>query len=75
MLEQMLRGVPKISWFPGHMCRATKMIENYIQEADVFLEVRDARAPLSSFNRNVDEIIKLHRKTKVVLFNKFDLCD
>ena len=39
------------------------------------MEVRDARAPISSFNKEIDSIIKEHQKTKIVLFNKFDLCD
>lgn len=65
----------KVSWFPGHMHRATRLLEERITDIDVFIEVRDARVPLSSFNRNVDDIIRLHSKEKVVLFNKYDLCD
>jgi ribosome biogenesis GTPase A len=68
-------GISKISWYPGHMHRGMKLIKEHISSIDVFLEVRDARVPLSSFNPQIDEIIKEHRKEKIVLFNKFDLCD
>lgn len=67
--------ISKISWYPGHMHRGMKLLKEYIPKIDVFLEVRDARVPISSFNSQIDELIKEHRKKKIVLFNKFDLCD
>ena len=67
--------IAKFSWYPGHMHRGMKLLKEYITKVDVFLEVRDARVPLSSFNSQIDEIIKEHRKQKIVLFNKYDLCD
>ena len=57
------------------MHRGFQLIEKSIKKIDIFLEVRDSRAPLSTFNREVDNIIKKHQKEKVVLFNKYDLCD
>ena len=37
-----------INWFPGHMQKATREIENRIKIVDVIIELLDARAPLSS---------------------------
>lgn len=65
----------KISWFPGHMYRAMRLLDTRITEIDVFIEVRDARIPLSSFNKTVDDVIQKHNKEKIVLMNKYDLCD
>lgn len=65
----------KISWFPGHMYWGLWLIENRIKEIDIFIEVWDARVPLSSFNKDIDDIIWTHKKEKIVIFNKFDLCN
>lgn len=65
----------KVSWYPGHMHRAMRLITEKLKHIDIFLEVRDARVPLSSFNKHVDNIIKATHKEKIVIFNKYDLCD
>ena len=65
----------KITWFPGHMYRAMRLMEERISDVDIFVEVRDARVPISSFNKNIDNIIKEHSKEKIILLNKYDLCD
>ena len=57
------------------MCRGFKLIEKSISKIDIFLEVRDSRAPISTFNKEVDNILKKYQKEKIVLFNKYDLCD
>lgn len=57
------------------MYKAQNDIKDQIRDVDIFIEVRDSRAPISSFNKEIDCIIKEHNKTKIVLFNKFDLCD
>ena len=57
------------------MYRATRLLEEMLPKIDIFLEVRDARVPLSSFNKNVDDIIKAKKRDKIVIFNKYDLCD
>lgn len=57
------------------MYRGMKLLKRNIQKIDVFLEVRDSRAPISTFNPEIDEIIKEHQKLKIVLFNKYDLCE
>lgn len=40
----------KINWYPGHMHRAMRLIKENISNIDIFLEIRDARAPISSRN-------------------------
>lgn len=65
----------KINWFPGHMHKALKELEAKTSEVDLFLEIRDARLPYSTRNPQFDSIIKRVQKQKIVIFNKYDLCD
>jgi ribosome biogenesis GTPase A len=62
-----------IQWFPGHMTRARRQIEEKLKLIDVVIELLDARVPLSSRNPMVDEILK--GKPRMVLLNKHDLAD
>ncbi len=57
------------------MYRATRLLSDKLKTIDLYLEIRDSRIPLSSFNRSIDNIIKSHNKEKIVIFNKYDLCD
>ncbi|MCK6263926.1 ribosome biogenesis GTPase YlqF [Vibrio sp. ZSDE26] len=62
-----------IQWFPGHMHKALKEIEEAIPQVDVIIEVLDARIPFSSEN---PVISKLRGETPVVkVLNKRDLAD
>jgi mitochondrial GTPase 1 len=65
----------KVTWFPGHMFRGLRLIRESIQRIDLVVEVRDARLPVSSRNIDLDEIVVQNQKQKLVLFNKFDLCN
>ena len=47
-----------IQWFPGHMTKARRQIEEKLKLIDVVIELLDARIPLSSRNPMVDEILK-----------------
>lgn len=62
-----------IQWFPGHMTKARRQIEDKLKLIDVVIELLDARVPLSSRNPMVDEILK--GKPRLVLLNKNDLAD
>lgn len=64
-----------INWFPSHMKKTLNLIEQNTHKVDVFLEIRDARIPYCSRNPEFDEIIKRNQKEKVIIFNKYDLCD
>ena len=69
------KKLSKISWFPGHMHRGMRLLSSNLQKIDIFLEIRDARLPLTSFNKEVDKILQKHSKEKIILFNKYDLCE
>lgn len=63
----------QIHWFPGHMNKALKEVESKIKIVDVVIELLDARAPFSSINRQLENIIK--NKKKLVVLTKPDLAD
>ncbi len=60
-----------IQWFPGHMTRARKQILAALDKTDVVLELCDARAPQSSRNPLLGELIG--KKPRLVVINKSDL--
>eukprot|EP00941_MAST-03F_sp_MAST-3F-sp1_P003182 g3182.t1 len=61
----------RISWFPGHMHRAQKLLRPTIQKVDLILELRDARIPLSSANPLLDDLIST--QSRLIVFTKSDL--
>ncbi|MDP2426139.1 MAG: ribosome biogenesis GTPase YlqF [Candidatus Izemoplasmatales bacterium] len=63
----------QIQWFPGHMAKARRQVEEKLGVIDVVFELLDARAVKSSMNPTLSEIIK--NKPKMVLLNKADLAD
>jgi len=63
----------EIQWYPGHMLKTQRLIQEHRSQVDVFLEVVDARAPLATANPLLDEL--LGDKPRVVLLNKIDLAD
>ncbi|CAI6026194.1 ribosome biogenesis GTPase YlqF [Cohnella sp. JJ-181] len=62
-----------IQWFPGHMTRAKRQIEEKLKLIDVVFELLDARIPEASRNPMIDEIIG--SKPRLILLNKADLAD
>ncbi|MFD2612979.1 ribosome biogenesis GTPase YlqF [Paenibacillus gansuensis] len=62
-----------IQWFPGHMTRARRQIQEKLKLIDIVIELLDARVPLSSRNPMIDEI--LQDKPRMVVLNKSDLAD
>ena len=63
----------KIQWYPGHMTRAKRAMEEDIKKVDLVIEVLDARIPMSSRNPDIDKLAK--GKFRLVLLNKSDLAD
>ncbi|MFC3024888.1 ribosome biogenesis GTPase YlqF [Vibrio zhugei] len=63
----------KIQWFPGHMHKARKEIEEVIPQIDVIIEVLDARIPFSSENPLISSL--RGEKPVVKVLNKRDLAD
>ncbi len=62
-----------IQWYPGHMAKARRQVEEKLSEIDIIYEILDARAPLSSANPMLQEIIG--NKPRLVVLNKSDLAD
>ncbi len=62
-----------IQWFPGHMAKTRKLIEENLKGLDVVVEILDSRIPMSSKNPLIDNLIK--GKERLVVLNKADLAD
>lgn len=62
-----------IQWYPGHMTKAKRMMQENIKLIDIVIELVDARVPASSKNPDIDELAK--GKYRLVLLNKADLAD
>ncbi len=62
-----------INWYPGHMTKAKRMMQEELKLIDLIIELVDARIPLSSRNPDIDELGK--NKFRLVLLNKSDLAD
>ncbi|MCD8097988.1 MAG: ribosome biogenesis GTPase YlqF [Lachnospiraceae bacterium] len=61
----------EIQWYPGHMTKARRMMQENKKLVDLIIELVDARAPLSSRNPDIDELGR--GKARVILLNKADL--
>jgi ribosome biogenesis GTPase A len=61
------------NWYPGHMAKALREIKAKLQFVDIVFEIRDARIPLVSGNRNLSET--LGQKRKLIILNKANLAD
>ncbi|XP_060669045.1 short integuments 2, mitochondrial isoform X2 [Ziziphus jujuba] len=66
-------GGGAINWFPGHMAAATRAIRDRLKLADLVIEVRDARIPLSSSNQDLQS--HLSSKRRLIALNKKDLAN
>ena len=60
-------------WYPGHMTKARRMMQENIKLSDLVIELVDARIPISSRNPDIDELGK--GKSRIILLNKSDLAD
>ncbi|MGN0334853.1 MAG: ribosome biogenesis GTPase YlqF [Lachnospiraceae bacterium] len=61
----------QVQWYPGHMTKAKRMMQENIKLIDLVIELVDARIPLSSRNPDIDELGK--NKFRLILLNKADL--
>ncbi len=62
-----------IQWYPGHMAKTRRLLEENIKAVDAVVEILDARVPYSSRNPNFDDIVS--KKPRLVILNKYDLAD
>ncbi len=60
-------------WYPGHMTKAKRMMQENIKLIDLIIELVDARIPMSSRNPDIDGLGR--GKSRIVLLNKSDLAD
>ena len=60
-------------WYPGHMTKARRMMQENIALIDLLIELTDARAPQSGRNPDIDTLAK--GKSRIVVLNKADLAD
>ena len=63
----------QINWYPGHMAKTKREIQEKLSLIDVVFEVIDARIPYSSKNQEIDSMIK--DKPRLLIMTKTDLCD
>lgn len=62
-----------INWYPGHMAKTKREINEKLKLIDIIYEVIDARIPYSSKIKDIDNIVK--NKPRILIFTKLDLCD
>ena len=63
----------QFQWYPGHMTKAKRQMQEDIRLIDLVIELVDARIPLASRNPDIDELGK--NKARLILMNKADLAD
>ena len=62
-----------VQWYPGHMTKAKRNMQEDVKLVDLIIELVDARVPFSSRNPDINELAG--KKSRVVLLNKSDLAD
>ncbi len=62
-----------IQWYPGHMTKTKRLIEENIKLVDIVIELLDARAPYSTKNPDIDKLAA--NKMRLIILNKADLAD
>ena len=68
-----LENLPELQWFPGHMKKAERLIQENLKLVDIVIEILDARIPLSSQNPLLKKL--LGDKIKLIVLSKSDLAD
>ena len=74
-MDENTKSLPStsINWYPGHMAKAKRLIEEDLKLIDIVIEVIDARIPIASRNPDLNKIVK--NKKKIIVLNKADLAD
>lgn len=62
-----------LQWYPGHMAKTRRLIEENLKYIDVVVEILDARIPFSGRNPHFDDMLK--NKPRLMILNKSDLAD
>lgn len=68
-------NLPKVrlNWYPGHMAKTIKQVEQDLKLIDIVIEILDARIPMSSQNPEIQKLIK--NKKRIIVLNKCDLAE
>lgn len=65
--------MPKINWYPGHMAKSRRMLQEQLCAVDAVIELCDARAPLATRNADLEKLTQ--GKARILILNKADLAD
>ena len=65
--------MPKINWYPGHMAKSRRMLQEQLRAVGAVIELCDARAPLATRNGDLEKLTR--DKTRILILNKADLAD
>ena len=65
--------MPQINWYPGHMARSRRLLQEQLRAVDAVVELCDARAPLATRNADLNNLTR--GKAKLLILNKADLAD
>ena len=63
----------QIQWFPGHMAKTRRIMQENLKYVDIVVEIRDARIPKSSSNPEINSL--LSNKPRIIILNKADNAD
>ena len=63
----------KINWYPGHMAKTRRLLQEQLRAVDAVIELCDARAPLATRNPDLQRLTRY--KTRILVLNKADLAD
>lgn len=72
-MENNRQNQTNINWYPGHMAKTKREMKEKIDLIDIIYEVIDARMPISSKMRDMDDLIK--DKPRLLIMTKYDMCD
>ena len=65
--------MPQINWYPGHMAKSRRLLQDQLRAVDAVIELCDARAPLATRNPDLEKLTK--GKARILVLNKADLAD
>lgn len=65
--------MPQINWYPGHMARSRRLLQEQLRAVDAVIELCDARAPLATRNADLEHLTR--DKARILILNKADLAD
>ena len=74
-MDENTKSLPStsINWYPGHMAKTKRQIEEDLKIIDVVIELLDSRIPISSRNPDIKKLTQ--NKKRIILLNKCDLGD